>query len=302
MAPWALTLAVANGAPTVARRGAAAALAIAPFVLCAVLRMIAFGHPAPLAVTAKPSDLTHGLVYGAAAVLVVLTPVLACAPVATLRAPRPARALVLAGAAHVAAVVVAGGDWMPYARLLVPVAPTLLYAFVLAAPHAHVVATAARATLAGALGLYGALGAAPAGQHVGAQYRAVIDATRPLLAPAHRIASLDVGWPTAANDAAAIVDLAGLTDPEIAALPGGHTSKRVDPALLLSRDPDVLLVFAEAGVTAATLDTWRSATYGRVVDQRFVRSDLIAEHYAPRAFVPFGDRGAGYVVLVRRSL
>src|SRR6202034_2110507 len=114
---------------------------------------------------------------------------------------------------------------MPYARLAAPIIPSLLYAFVLASPRMSLFAAAPRIALAAAIGGY-----------------VLVRAARPELAGAHRIAALDVGWPTAASDAA-IVDLAGLTDPEIAALPGGHTSKRVDAALLLARDPDVLLLY-----------------------------------------------------------
>ena len=295
MAPWAIALSILN------RPGRTVLLAILPLVLCGVTRAIAFGHAAPLSLSAKPSDASHGAMYVAAAALVTLAPVLAFAPIALRRAPRPAIVLTVAGVVHMLAVLIVGGDWMPYARLVAPIAPSLLYAFVLAAPHARPFATIARAALTFALGAYVLVVAAPAGRPIASNYRALIDAARPHLAGARRIASLDIGWPTAANDDATIVDLAGLTDPFIAALPGGHTSKRVDPALLLSRDPDVLLVFAEEGVTAETLATWRDAAYARTVDLRLVRSDLIARHYEARAFLPFGAKNAGYVLLGRRS-
>ena len=69
-------------------------------------------------------------------------------------------------------------------------------------------------------------------------------------------------------------------------------------AFLLGRDPDVILLYAESGVP--DLARWRDAYYGRVVDARLAASDLIAEHYEARAFVPYGTKNAGYVVLVRR--
>ena len=112
------------------------------------------------------------------------------------------------------------------------------------------------------------------------------------LAGAARVATLDVGWPTAATEAS-IVDLAGLTDPEIAALPGGHTSKRVDPALLLARDPDVILLYFRRR------DGER--VYWREVEARLASSELIARHYEARAFLPsYGEDDAGYVVMKKR--
>ena len=85
---------------------------------------------------------------------------------------------------------------------------------------------------------------------------------RPLLEGASRVAALDVGWVGAATDAD-VVDLAGLTDPEIAALPGGHTSKRVDAMFLLARDPDVLVFYRPP----------------RVVEARLEADDVVARHF-----------------------
>ena len=66
----------------------AAALAAAPFLVCAALRLAVFGRPAPLAVLAKPSDLSHGALYVGAATLVVLTPLLVAAPLQLVRGNR----------------------------------------------------------------------------------------------------------------------------------------------------------------------------------------------------------------------
>ena len=155
MAPWACALAVgltiaAGGG--VARWIEATAIAIAPFALCALVRVLAWGRPAPLAVLAKPSDVAHGLAYAGAACVVTVVPVLVLAPVALARQPR-ALAIVVAALAQVAAIVVVGGDWMPYARLLVPVVPSLVYAAVLASRAAHPAATAVRSLVALALGV-----------------------------------------------------------------------------------------------------------------------------------------------------
>jgi hypothetical protein len=185
--------------------------------------------------------------------------------------------------------------------LAAPVVPSLFYAGVLAAADRRgALATGARAALALALEAYFTVTQAPAGRHVMDDRRALIAAARPFLEGADAIASLDVGWPTAATEAR-IVDLAGLTDPEIAALPGGHTSKRVDAALLLARRPDVLLLLARDGVDAEHLEAWPGATYRGVVEQRLARSEVIERAFEPRAFLPLGDRGEGYVVLTRRA-
>ncbi|MEO8799471.1 MAG: hypothetical protein ABI551_16385 [Polyangiaceae bacterium] len=295
---WAVVLAIMSSLALRAPKKTALAgvLAFAPFAACALVRLAVFGHLAPLAVLAKPSDLTHGSVYVVAAALAALTPVLAFAPLALWRAPLSAKAIALAGLAHLVAVAVAGGDWMPYGRLVAPIAPSLALAFVRSAPSSKTWSLALRSVLAGALGLYFLVFAAPRGRHVGRDRAALVESSRPYLQNAHRIATADIGWPSAATEAD-LVDLAGLTDPEIAALPGGHTSKRVEAGMLLDRKPDVILLYATAGVTASTLDDWTSAEYEKVVDVRIASSPLIQRHFEAIGFLPLGDRGAGYVVL-----
>ena len=129
-------------------------LAALPFVVCAAIRVVVFGHPAPLSLLAKPSDLTHGLAYAGAAAVFSLAPLLVLSPVALARERGPALVLALAALAHFAVICAVGGDWMPYARLAVPVVPSLLLAFVLAAPHAVPWLHAARAALAFAVALW----------------------------------------------------------------------------------------------------------------------------------------------------
>ena len=62
----------------------------------------------------------------------------------------------------------------------------------------------------------------------------------PLLAGAQRVASVDIGWVAVAADRQ-VVDLAGLTDPEVAYLSGGHTSKRLPLDFLTRRQVDALV-------------------------------------------------------------
>jgi hypothetical protein len=318
MAPWALGIGVAAAwaaeTPPARHRVRSLVLggatALLPFAACALVRMIVFGRPAPLALLAKPSDPSHGLVYVAAASIAALSPILVVSPIALWRAPFVARALVVLGVVHLAAVALAGGDWMPYARLVVPIVPSLLLAFVIASRHAHPLATATRVALALVVGVRLLATAAPNGRTAGVNRAALVDRARGPLAGARSLATLDVGWPTAVTEAT-LVDLAGITDPEIASLPGGHTSKRVDAALLLGRDPDLLLLYVEGGVDAAQLEldrktadregAWRDARFSRAVEGRLAASDVVARHFTAETFLPLGSRGAGYLVLRRRE-
>jgi hypothetical protein len=286
LAPFALVLAAGFG---LARGGAnerretatASALALAPPLACIALRLAAFGRPAPLAVLAKPSDLDHGLAYAGAGVVVALTPLLALAPRALVRERGPGVALALAVLAHAVVVALVGGDWMPYARLFGPIVPAAALAAVHAAPHAHRAALALRGAVAIGLAVHLWASAAPPARRVLADRRALVERARPLLAGAHAVASVDVGWLSAATDAR-IVDLAGLTDPAFAALPGGHTSKRVDAGMLLERGVDVVLLYGtEAG-----------PSHG--VGVRLVGSPSFTERYAPAEILPLGDGGAFY--------
>jgi hypothetical protein len=274
---------------------AATALAVAPFLACAVVRTIVWGRPAPLAILAKPSDVDHGLAYAGAACVVTLTPLLALAPIA-MRRSRIGLAIVAAAIAHAMAIIAVGGDWMPYARLMVPVAPTLAYAGVLASERAHPWATGARSILAIACGIALIARGGTGGRRVGADRLALVESARPVLARMGRVAALDIGWVGAASEAD-IVDLAGLTDPQIAALPGGHTSKRVDAMFLLSRQPDALLLYASAPPPEMDLARWSEAPYPHVVEARLAHDAVVARHFDPVVWLPLGAAGAGYVVL-----
>ena len=268
--------------------GIALGLAGAPFVICAVVRFVVFGRAAPLALLAKPSDPSHGGMYAAAAAIVVLTPILVVAPIALVKSRElaVARVIVVAFLAHVVAVIAAGGDWMPYARLMVPVAPSLLIAFT-----AIVVASsrwqwnAARLAAATFLGVLLVMRAAPAGRGVHADRMDLVRRARPVLEGAQVVAALDIGWVGAATDAR-IVDLAGLTDPAIAILPGGHTSKHVDVSMLLDRGVDTVILYSDL----------------RVVEQRLLRADLFTSRFELAQTLPVGTRGATYAIYRRRRI
>jgi len=314
MAPWAFVFsggiaavrarAIGEGRPAedVHRRVASTvtggAVSIVPFVVCALVRVCAWGSPAPLAILAKPGDVSYGLAYASAATLVTVVPVLVMAPLAIRRSPRAA-AIVLAALAHAGCVVSVGGDWMPYARLFVPILPSLAIAAALLGELANPVATASRSLAAVTLGAVLVSGSA-GGRRVGRDRQALIAAARPVLANARRVATLDVGWVSAATEAD-IVDLAGVTDPQIAALPGGHTSKRVSGAMLLERAPDLLLLYVPGGLPGGRLAGWRDAAFRGLVEARLARDDVVARHFDATSWLPLGETGAGYVVLARRD-
>lgn len=275
------------------RAAALTAIAGAPFAACAAIRFARFGRPAPLSLFAKPSDLTHGLVYAGAAAVVSLAPILLSSPIALSRERGPARVIAIASLVHLLVIIAVGGDWMPYARLMVPIIPAILYAFVVVAEHAGTRATLGRSLLAGLLGVPLLARSVPQLRDAGVARAKLIEQARPVLSSAHRIATVDIGWPSAITDEA-IVDLAGVTDPDVATLPGGHTSKRIDAAFLLAKAPDIVLFYTD--LVPDKLSAVTPNDFPRVVEARLAGSELFNEHFAATSFLPLGRNGAGYVV------
>lgn len=294
LAPWACALGLGAGAAATAgdaarraTRGILVAIAAsAPPLTVAAARLVAFGAPYPLALRAKPSDLAHGATYAAAALLVAGAPALLAAPRSIARSPR-ALAITSAFLVHVGVVALVGGDWMPYARLVVPVLPGLWIVAGEIADRAPPWTTVARAAVASAVGLTFFVRAGPAGRGVARDRAELVRIAGPALEGAACVATLDAGWVGAAAPRARIVDLAGVTDPEIAALPGGHTSKRVDVGMLVARGADALVVYAPRGEAAGP---------ARVAELRLVSSPLFERRFARAEFLPLGDGGGGYVL------
>jgi hypothetical protein len=137
------------------------------------------------------------------------------------------------------------------------------------------------------------IAAAPSGRHVARDREALVMRAKPMLESARLVACVDVGWVSAATDAN-ILDLAGLTDPEIAALGGGHTSKRIDASMLLDRDADVLLLYVDR--VPADPSAWPRIEYPRWVEARLAWSPITAEHYGDVRLLALGE-SQGYVVL-----
>jgi hypothetical protein len=270
-------------------------LGLGPLLLVAVVRTLAFGHAYPLSALAKPSDLPHGAIYAVSAWLHTGPPWLVLAALATYRGLSiRSRVAVVAAVAHFLALLLVGGDWMPLYRLVVPVLPGLILAGgELNQRSGPGWASALRllAALAVALNLAWSLG--PSAARVGSQRAALIDGARPVLAGAQRVGTLDVGWVGAATGAT-IVDFAGVTDPTVARLGGGHTSKRLPPNFLESRAVDALVVLAERPrlVPLAELAVMRG------VEARLAALDG-ASNFRPLRIVPLLGTNQGYVIYRR---
>lgn len=303
--PWAFVLVALAAArresrATWPRAALLVVLAGAPFFVCVIARLLAFGHAVPLAVAAKPSDAEHGLAYVGAAVVVSVGPIAACAPLAVLRGLREGRSIgpcvVVAALVHLVVVVIVGGDWMPYARLVAPIVPGLLVAACeLESPR---VVGALRVTVAAVVGAFFLVTAGSKGRDVMHDREALVARARDTLAPAKTIAALDIGWVSAASSAK-LVDLAGLTDPEIAALRGGHTSKVIAPRILLDREVDVLLVYTTRNGAKLAAGEPVPLEGARAVEVRLLQSEVVQNRYRPTTFLPLGTQGAGYLVVER---
>ncbi len=272
-------------------------LATLPFAGISLLRLAAFGSAAPLAVLAKPSDLHHGWVYVAAGVILTGPFAAVLAPVAWRRMPAWPRWLLGAALAHLGAVAVAGGDWMPLSRLLVPILPSLAIVFA----HTAVVATAwstlLRWTLcaAGQVFVFWRVGPQAAG--VMRQRSALIEQLRDHLRPADRVAALDVGWVGASFDGT-VIDLAGVTDPWVAALPGGHTTKAIPSRLLADRGATVLVLQLDEGMTAER--SWRDGEFARGVERRVASQPWTRAHFELAGELRGSER-LRYALLVRTT-
>jgi hypothetical protein len=179
------------------------------------------------------------------------------------------------------AIALAGGDWMPLSRLAVPVLPTVVLAAAHLASAAAPWATAARLVIALAGEVFQIVKVGPANvAGVGAARLRLVEELRAPLAGAPVVAGLDVGWLGAATDAT-LVDLAGLTDPAIAVLPGGHTSKAIPVGLLDARRVDTLVLLLKEGEPLA--EPWSESFFARIVELRVAGIPGIGEAFAVTA-------------------
>jgi hypothetical protein len=300
MLPWAFTLATLAPATGPVRRLGHVAVVLSGALLVAVIRAAVFGHPAPLAVFAKPSDLAHGMQYALQGFLLTGVPLLLVSVRSYKTVPRHVRTLALGCAAHFGALVVAGGDWMALFRLFVPVLP------ICAVVGAHLLANDAR-WLSGVKLSLAAVACLLLSYSKGPSARGVFDARAQLVALAEPlpegtvVGTLDVGW-VGATGAHEVVDFAGVTDREVALLPGGHTSKRLPTDLLRRRQITTLVLLLRADVTPKDVaqSDWRELPFARTVEKRVSLMDDAGE-FAPVELLPLRGTAQYYLVLGRRS-
>jgi hypothetical protein len=285
------------------RRAAARALAAASLGAGALIafRLALFGDVVPLAYRAKSGTLAYGLSYTTSSVVLATTLAgVVLAVRAVQRGGAAERALAAALIAHLAALVLAGGDWMPGYRLLVPVLP--LYAWLAGVGavrgfRAHRwlgVALVALACALPALDLVTRIGDMRAST---AERARAVELAGWLRAHARSVALVDVGVIGYASGLP-VVDLGGLTDPRIARAPGGHLDKRIAPAYLRERDPDAIVLHTsntpQVGPDRRLLPGNEFfAVERRVAEMRFVR-----ERYRVARAVHYA-RDYEYIVLVR---
>lgn len=266
LVPWAATLAFGSALArrdSMQRRAAALAAAVLPALGVAAVRWAAFGLAVPLAVFAKRSDAVSGLRYAAGALLLSGPAYLLLATAPTLRAlPRQTWAIGAASAVHIFVLVGVGGDWMPFWRLALPIFPGFFLIGAHVAQRSGLWACSARCGAALACAALLEWGLGSAARQVRPQRERVMGEAAPLLAGARRVASVDIGW-VGASGAHELVDLAGVTDPEVAFLPGGHTSKRLPADFLERRGVDALVLLAQRGTSPS-----EPARFKRAVEQR----------------------------------
>ncbi|MFO0661695.1 MAG: hypothetical protein U0165_17960 [Polyangiaceae bacterium] len=132
---------------------------------------------------------------------------------------------------------------------------------------------------------------------------ALIQHGREDLSTSSIIATVDIGWVSAASHAH-IVDLAGLTDPEIARLAGGHTSKHIPETLLPRRNVDTLVLLRSSQRPSSSSDGGATTTrddggpFERAVEERIARDPWVQESFEISSVIRSGT--LSYVVLRRR--
>jgi len=272
---------------------ARAGLATAPFIVVAAMRGVLFGRAAPLSSVAKAPDVSLGAKYALACFLLA-GPLALALPIGWGRLSAYARWLVLAVLVHLAAVAFAGGDWMPLSRLVVPAVPIVALALVELGRASPRWSSAVRALILVATYGFVWIGQSAKAMRVEADRAALIEEASRVLAGRKVVASLDIGWVGIAAPDATIVDLAGVTDPTVAVLPGGHTSKHLPPGFLDDRGVDAmaLLLLGSEGVA----DPWSATRFSRNAEYTAVWGlrDEAAFHPAL-----VHDRTPRYVVVVK---
>jgi hypothetical protein len=273
--------------------------ALLPFLIVAATRWWVFGQAGPLALRAKPSDLSHGFVYASATWLVAGPPLAVMAPWAWRRLPDSARWLLIAFAAHTATCIAVGGDWMPMSRLFVPVLPALAVVFAHLARSTTGWSSVARALLCLAGQFFVLWSVGLGGARVFTDRSRLIESLESRVTPRDVVASLDIGWVGAAHRGR-VCDLAGVTDPDIAALPGGHTSKRIPPEFLEARGVSHIVLLLPQRPDVSPDSAWERCELSRAVEVRICRMQSVRDRFVVDGQVRSTDRLV-YVFLRRVS-
>jgi hypothetical protein len=271
------------------------------------LRLLLSGRALPLAWSAKAGTLSDGIGYTSRAAW-VLTGVfgLALAGAGAKLGQRRDRVRAWILLAHVVAVTLAGGDWMPGFRLFVPVLPQ--YAALTsvgcvswwrrgrarsrAVVSACVLAACGLPLLDLALRVPEWRAAGESRERVGS-----VIAAR-LRAETRRVALVDLGYLGYASGRE-LIDLGGITDRDVASMPGGHLSKRIDAAWLRGRAPDALLLHSALPPSAAA-DGRLLALRGYPVEQRVARMPWVSREFRVRQVYEYAPHYF-YVLLLRAA-
>lgn len=298
--PWAFMLGALAPAKHPGQRLGHVAWVLSGALLAAVLRALVFGHPAPLAVFAKPSDLEHGIDYLVRGLLWCGLPLLLIGAGAYRELPELMRRQAVAIVAHFVAIALAGGDWMALFRLLVPLLPACLAVGVELSGRQSRWLDLGKWALASAAALLLAVSYMP-------QVHGVLNARRDLVLQADEwlqgrvVGALDVGW-VGATGAANVVDFAGVTDAEVALLPGGHTSKRLPRDFLRRRRIDVLVLLLQPAAPQPGWDPrlWQDLPFARRVEWTAAHLDD-AETFVPVQLLTLSGTAQRYLVLERQK-
>jgi arabinofuranosyltransferase len=286
------------------RRAAALAALCAALGAGSVLafRLSLFGDVLPLSFSAKAGSLAQGLRYTGLAVALSTSLVGAFLAYSAAHDARgDDRMLGLAVAAQLAAIVLAGGDWMPGYRLLVPVLP--LYIWLASSEVARRSLRAPRRAalllaLACVLPVLDLATRVPNLRDSGRGRARAAELASFLRARTRKVALVDVGY-LAYESGVEVIDLGGLTDARIASMPGGHLSKRIDAGYLERRAPDAIVLHSATTPTVDADGRLRRFS-GFEVEQRVAAMSFVRKRYRVDHVIRY-ESHYYYILLMRRA-
>jgi arabinofuranosyltransferase len=231
------------------RRAGLAVLAVA---LCSGLTLLAFrwlsfDHWLPMAASAKPASLVHGVSYVVDALLRPRAALIALLVLVACRmGGREAGLYTACLLAHALAVALGGGDWMPARRLFAPVFP--IVALLLGAALTRLCLRRPAFARVGLVALVAvsALELVPElrrAREAGALQRSRGARLAELVCRARGpVVLVDIGLVGVSCPAQAFIDLGGLTEPRVAYARGGHLAKQLDGRWLEARKPGLFVL------------------------------------------------------------